>query len=103
MSPRKGWEPGWSIYASVAAVSVAAALASLLLWALTERKNSQALLYSMLPKSAIKHLNKNSGDPFAEKFECVTILFCDIVDYTPLASRLDPMEIMEVSDRHAVW
>ena len=103
MSPRKGWEPGWSIYASVASVFVATAISTLILWALTERESSRALLYSMLPKSAIKHLNKHSGDPFAEKFECVTILFCDIVDYTPLASSLDPMEIMEVSGRHVVW
>jgi class 3 adenylate cyclase len=61
------------------------------------------LLFSALPARVVKSLavspcggaaKGESGALFAESFEHVTIVFCDIVGFTELVSRIEPRETM---------
>lgn len=54
------------------------------------------LLESILPPKVIKSMK--NGERFVEDFECVTILFSDIVGYTKMSSELHPHQIVELLD-----
>ena len=58
----------------------------------------QSLLLNILPKEIAHRLQ---GDPqtIADHFDEVSILFADVVDFTPLSSRLDAREIVGLLDR----
>ncbi|XP_017859898.1 PREDICTED: guanylate cyclase 32E [Drosophila arizonae] len=60
-----------------------------------EKKKTDMLLYQMLPKTVAELLK--SGDPVkAECFDCVTILFSDIVGFTELCATSTPFEVVEM-------
>jgi PAS domain S-box-containing protein len=52
-----------------------------------EQQKSESLLLNILPSAIAKRLKENPG-AIAEQFEQVTILFADIVGFTPLSERL---------------
>lgn len=54
-----------------------------------EYQRSEGLLLNILPESIAQRL-KESDDIIADSFPAVTIMFADIVGFTPLASKLDP-------------
>ncbi|RWS11670.1 atrial natriuretic peptide receptor 1-like protein [Dinothrombium tinctorium] len=57
-----------------------------------EKKRSDELLYELLPKYVVKQLkNGNSVEP--EEFECVTICFTDIQDFTKISAESSPIEV----------
>ncbi|HIK30081.1 MAG TPA: PAS domain S-box protein [Oscillatoriales cyanobacterium M59_W2019_021] len=60
-----------------------------------EKAKSEGLLLNILPRSIATKLKQNPGS-IAEYFEDVTILFADIVGFTPLASRLQPLELVKI-------
>ncbi|MBE9039554.1 PAS domain-containing protein, partial [Oscillatoriales cyanobacterium LEGE 11467] len=60
-----------------------------------EQEKSEALLLNILPRAIAKRL-KQSQDAIAEQFEEVTILFADIVGFTPLSARLQPVELVNL-------
>ena len=60
-----------------------------------EQEKSEALLLNILPKAIAGRL-KQSQDAIAEQFEEVTILFADIVGFTPLSARLQPVELVNL-------
>ena len=64
--------------------------------ALAEAKQrSDELLYSMLPRSVAHALRE--GRPVAgDAFPAVTVLFCDIVDFTATASSHSPRQIFDL-------
>lgn len=77
--------------ARLLAESAAAALAD-------EKRRSDDLLYSMLPPSVANTLREGRsvvGDHYPQ----VTVLFCDIVDYTRAASDHSPLEVFELLGR----
>lgn len=77
--------------ARLLAESAAAALAD-------EKRRSDDLLYSMLPPSVANALREGravSGDHYPS----VTVLFCDIVDFTTIASNHSPLEVFELLGR----
>lgn len=51
-------------------------------------ERSEGLLGNMLPSSVAERLKAAPSDVVADDFELVTILFADIVQFTPLASAL---------------
>jgi PAS domain S-box-containing protein len=60
-----------------------------------EREKSEQLLLNILPESIAKQLKENQGS-IAEHFNEVTILFADIVGFTPLSARLKPIELVNL-------
>jgi adenylate cyclase len=62
-----------------------------------EREKSETLLLNVLPGPIARRLKEEEG-VIADAFEEVTVLFADIVDFTPLAERLPPNEVVALLD-----
>lgn len=63
-----------------------------------ERAKSDRLLYAMLPVSVATRLRERPG-PYATRIDEATILFADIVGFTPLSRTLDPSAIVDLLNR----
>ncbi|WP_170473286.1 adenylate/guanylate cyclase domain-containing protein [Ruegeria arenilitoris] len=62
-----------------------------------ERDRADKLLHSMLPAPVIKRLNDGETN-IADRFVGATIIFADIVEFTPLVARMDAGDlILELS------
>ncbi|CDO41085.1 Receptor-type guanylate cyclase gcy-17 [Caenorhabditis elegans] len=60
-----------------------------------EQKKSDVLLYRMLPKTVAEKLKAGiSIEP--ETFELVTIFFSDVVQFTTLASKCTPLQVVQL-------
>lgn len=59
-----------------------------------ERDRADALLHAMLPAPVIHRLN-NGETKIADRFTSATIVFADIVGFTPLVARLDAGDLVE--------
>lgn len=77
-----------------------------------ETERSESLLLNVLPKEIAPRL-KAGESPIADAYDEATILFADIVGFTPLTQRLPPREMVgllntvfrrfdELADRHGV-
>jgi class 3 adenylate cyclase len=62
-----------------------------------EKARSEALLLNVLPGSIAERLKKEEGT-IADRFECATVLFTDIVGFTPLAAKLDAEGVVKLLD-----
>ncbi|QQE67306.1 adenylate/guanylate cyclase domain-containing protein [Leptolyngbya sp. BL0902] len=63
--------------------------------ALTEaQEKSERLLLNILPRSIADQLKQETGKAIASRFEDVTILFADLVDFTGLAVQSPPTELV---------
>jgi class 3 adenylate cyclase len=58
-----------------------------------ERARAQQLLHNMLPETIATRLQRNPG-PLGDRFENVTVLFADIVDFTGLSGRIAPERLV---------
>ncbi len=56
---------------------------------------SDALLLHMLPES-IAHRLKGGESPIADRVEVVSVVFADIVEFTPLSEELEPEELVNL-------
>src|SRR5207249_134262 len=63
-----------------------------------EQRKSEALLMNILPSSIAERL-KAATQAIADHFESASILFADVVDFTPLAQRLAPAEVVGILDQ----
>ena len=63
-----------------------------------EQQKSEALLLNILPQSIAERL-KQDRQAIADRFDEVTILFADIVGFTPLAARISPKELVALLDK----
>jgi guanylate cyclase len=67
-----------------------------------QRRDAQAraenLLLAILPRSIAERLQAETRT-IADEFSSASILFADVVDFTPLAERLPPAEVVGVLDR----
>lgn len=59
-----------------------------------EKERSEQLLLNILPAEIAERLKQADASP-AEHFEEVTILFADIVGFTNLAAKLEPMQLVD--------
>ncbi len=60
-----------------------------------EQQKSEQLLRNILPEAIANQLKQNPG-AIAEQFNEVTILFADLVGFTPLSARLKPIELVNL-------
>jgi class 3 adenylate cyclase/NAD(P)-dependent dehydrogenase (short-subunit alcohol dehydrogenase family) len=60
-------------------------------------RQSEALLLNVLPASIAERL-KHTQAIIADYFEAVTVLFADIVNFTPMSARLAPQRVVEILD-----
>jgi adenylate cyclase len=60
-----------------------------------EQEKSERLLLNILPKAIAEQL-KRDHCAIAEQFNEVTIMFADIVDFTPLASQMSPTKLVNL-------
>jgi len=63
-----------------------------------EQQKSESLLTNILPSSIAERL-KAANEPIADHFVSASILFADVVDFTPLAQRLPPAEVVGILDQ----
>lgn len=69
-----------------------------------EQEKSERLLLNILPEAIVQQLKQNHntlgkyhGEALiAEQFDDVTILFADIVGFTPLSTRMQPTELVQL-------
>jgi guanylate cyclase len=64
----------------------------------TAQARVEALLLNILPEEVAERL-QTEPHAIADHFEDASILFADVVDFTPLASRLDAREVVGLLDR----
>jgi guanylate cyclase len=60
-------------------------------------RESELLLMNILPRSIAERL-KAAAQTIADHFDSASILFADVVDFTPLAQRLPPAEVVGILD-----
>jgi guanylate cyclase len=102
--------PGWLILAffalNIATVSLVAfgLLASFarqreaaLRLVRVEQQRAESLLLNILPRS-IAEILKTETRTIADRFDSASILFADVVDFTPLSSRLPPEDVVGILD-----
>ena len=58
-----------------------------------EREKSERLLLNVLPEPIAERLKKNQ-EIIADSFSDVSVMFIDIVDFTPLVSRMQPEDMV---------
>jgi guanylate cyclase len=63
-----------------------------------EQARSEGLLLNILPRSIADRL-KAETRTIADQFSSASILFADVVDFTPLSERLPPAEVVGLLDR----
>ena len=63
-----------------------------------EQEKSEVLLLNILPRPIADRL-KAAAQPIADHFAAASIVFADVVDFTPLAQRLSPAEMVGMLDQ----
>jgi adenylate cyclase len=61
----------------------------------SERERSEALLLNILPKDIVSILKRESRT-IADHFEGASILFADVVDFTPMSEKMSPTELVDL-------
>jgi guanylate cyclase len=64
----------------------------------SEQAKSENLLLNILPRSIAEQL-KAQTQPIADQFSSASILFADVVDFTPWAESLAPGEVVGILDQ----
>jgi class 3 adenylate cyclase len=60
-----------------------------------QRDQADKLLYNILPERIAEKL-KLSGETIAEEFNSASVLFADIVNFTPISERFGPREVVDM-------
>ena len=61
----------------------------------SERERSEALLLNILPKDIVSILKRESRT-IADHFDGASILFADVVDFTPMSEQMSPTELVDL-------
>lgn len=60
-----------------------------------QRDQADKLLYNILPERIAEKL-KHSNKTIAEEFDSASVLFADIVNFTPISARFGPREVVDM-------
>jgi guanylate cyclase len=60
-----------------------------------EQQKSESLLLNILPKE-IAHILKNENRTIADQFDSASILFADIVNFTPMSAKMTPTALVDL-------
>ena len=60
-----------------------------------QRDQADKLLFNILPERIAEQL-KQSNDTIAEEFSSASVLFADIVNFTPISARFGPREVVDM-------
>jgi adenylate cyclase len=63
-----------------------------------EQARSERLLLNVLPAPVAKRLKRSPG-VIADGYDAATVVFADIVDFTPFAERIGPEALVRILDR----
>ncbi len=63
-----------------------------------EKERADALLHAILPGQVVARLN-GGETVIADRFDSVSILFADLVGFTPVAAQTSPVELVQRLDR----
>jgi guanylate cyclase len=63
-----------------------------------EQDKAETLLLNILPRSIAERL-KAETQPIADQFDAASILFADVVDFTPLSQHMRPAEVVGMLDQ----
>jgi adenylate cyclase len=69
----------------------------LLVFVRKERQKSEALIHNILPAETVAQLKK-FGKAIPQRHEAVTVMFCDVKEFTKLATTLDPEKLINILD-----
>lgn len=58
-----------------------------------EKQMTEEILFQMIPKSVVSHLKTRRG-VCAETFESVTVFFSDVVGFTSISAKIEPMQVI---------
>ena len=89
-----GLEAPWKGAGIAISVILSLVLSIMLMLILIEKQNHLDLLKEMLPKKAMKKVQK--GEVCVERYRLVTIFFSDIVGYTTMSSNMSPIQVMKM-------
>lgn len=64
-----------------------------------EYARSETLLLNLMPRSIAERLKNKPNEIIADHFDAVTILFADIVDFTPRANKMSPSDLVRFLNR----
>ncbi len=62
------------------------------------RKQTDELLLNILPETIAERLKYNPNQTIAQDFNSVSVLFADVVNFTPMSSLLSPIELVNLLD-----
>jgi adenylate cyclase len=62
-----------------------------------ERLRAERLLLNILPQPIAERLKRNES-AIADRFDAVTVLFADLVDFTSLAAKITPTQLVNLLD-----
>eukprot|EP00727_Mastigamoeba_balamuthi_P007033 m51a1_g2950 putative protein (1781) ;mRNA; f:630546-638735 len=69
-----------------------------------EQKRADALLHNILPGPVVERLKRSPGKLVARKYHNVSVMFADIVGFTPTASGMRPEDlVMMLNDLFSPW
>jgi len=61
----------------------------------SERERSESLLLNILPKDIV-YILKRESRTIAHHFDGASILFADVVDFTPMSEKMSPTELVDL-------
>lgn len=63
-----------------------------------EQQKSEQLLLNILPEAIVEQLMRFQGS-LAQRFDEATVLFADIVNFTPMAAQMSPLQLVDLLNR----
>ncbi|GIL64610.1 hypothetical protein Vafri_18501 [Volvox africanus] len=100
-----GWKTSWEGPMIAVAIGVSLALSGFFFAVMFNHWRHLSMLMSMLPEKVIRVLG--TGSNYYQHFDCVTVLYADVVRYTTVKQQGDAVPTLEVvkllNDVHAMY